>query len=232
MAPAGLPCRALLQCRLRSVVLSTTQRYWGLQCMVFSTFTHRSTRWPTERFNGHGEDPLIRSSKAACLQQHPCRRPGRQCRALWSRGSHSVRDATSSESWGPWNRFLLRQKLEITTAQGSSWLHSIPFYFSCFRNKFSCSVSLCHSRSARNVSSTEGSSRPMLESLNMLSPSRLRGSIWSSSSNGNGVSTLRLTSGMPASALLRSLNRLVLESSGRSNEREKQCGLGGVRAPG
>lgn len=56
----------------------------------------------------------------------------------------------------------------------------------------------------------------MLESLNMLSPSRLRGSIWSSSSSGNGVSTLRLTSGMPASALLRSLNRLVLESSVRT----------------
>lgn len=52
----------------------------------------------------------------------------------------------------------------------------------------------------------------MLESLNMLSPSRLRGSIWSSSSNGNGVSMFRLTSGMPASALLRSLNRLELES--------------------
>lgn len=47
----------------------------------------------------------------------------------------------------------------------------------------------------------------------MLSPSRLRGSIWSSSSNGNGVSMFRLTSGMPASALLRSLNRLELESS-------------------
>lgn len=55
----------------------------------------------------------------------------------------------------------------------------------------------------------------MLESLNMLSPSRLRGSIWSSSSSGNGVSTFRLTSGMPARALLRSLNRLVLESSVR-----------------
>lgn len=47
----------------------------------------------------------------------------------------------------------------------------------------------------------------------MLSPSKLRGSIWSSSSNGNGVSMFRLTSGMPASALLRSLNRLELESS-------------------
>lgn len=55
----------------------------------------------------------------------------------------------------------------------------------------------------------------MLESLNMLSPSRLRGSIWSSSSNGNGVSMFKLTSGMPASALLRSLNRLELESSVR-----------------
>ena len=54
----------------------------------------------------------------------------------------------------------------------------------------------------------------MLESLNMLSPSRLSGSIWSSSSSGNGVSMLRLTSDMPPSALLRSLNRLVLESSG------------------
>lgn len=70
----------------------------------------------------------------------------------------------------------------------------------------------------------------MLESLNMLSPSRLRGSIWSSSSSGNGVSTLRLTSGMPARALLRSLNRLVLESSGKSSERGEQCGLEGVGA--
>jgi len=68
----------------------------------------------------------------------------------------------------------------------------------------------------------------MLESLNMLSPSRLSGSIWSSSSSGNGVSTLRLTSGMPPSALLRSLNRLVLESSGKSSERGEQCGLEGV----
>lgn len=52
----------------------------------------------------------------------------------------------------------------------------------------------------------------MLESLSMLSPSRLRGSICSSSSPGNGVSMLRLASGMPASALLRSLNRLEFES--------------------
>lgn len=55
----------------------------------------------------------------------------------------------------------------------------------------------------------------MLESLSMLSPSRLRGSICSSSSTGNGVSMLRLASGMPASALLRSLNRLEFESSVR-----------------
>ena len=68
----------------------------------------------------------------------------------------------------------------------------------------------------------------MLESLNMLSPSRLSGSIWSSSSSGNGVSMLRLTSGMPASALLRSLNRLVLESSGKSSEKGEQCRLEGV----
>lgn len=55
----------------------------------------------------------------------------------------------------------------------------------------------------------------MLESLSMLSPSRLRGSICSSSSTGNGVSMFRLASGMPASALLRSLNRLEFESSVR-----------------
>lgn len=91
------------------------------------------------------------------------------------------------------------------SSSAPSATHSGPFY-------------PVHSRSARNVSSTEGSSRPMLESLSMLSPSRLRGSIWSSSSSGNGVSMFRLTSGMPASALLRSLNRLVLESSGRSGE--------------
>lgn len=72
----------------------------------------------------------------------------------------------------------------------------------------------------------------MLESLSMLSPSRLRGSICSSSSTGNGVSMLRLASGMPASALLRSLNRLEFESSGRNSEREQQCRLGGARAPG
>lgn len=42
----------------------------------------------------------------------------------------------------------------------------------------------------------------------------------------------RLTSGMPASALLRSLNRLELESSGRSSKREQQGRLGGVRASG
>lgn len=58
----------------------------------------------------------------------------------------------------------------------------------------------------------------MLESLNMLSPSRLRGSIWSSSSRGNGVSVCRRRSGVPASALLGSLNRLALESSGRSSK--------------
>lgn len=63
----------------------------------------------------------------------------------------------------------------------------------------------------------------------MLSPSRLRGSIWSSSSNGNGVSMFKLTSGMPASALLRSLNRLELESSGRNSEREQQHQLEAVR---
>lgn len=39
---------------------------------------------------------------------------------------------------------------------------------------------------------------------------------------------LRLTSGMPASALLRSLNRLVLESSGKSSEKGEQCRLEGV----
>lgn len=55
----------------------------------------------------------------------------------------------------------------------------------------------------------------MLESLSMLSPSRLKGSIWSSSSNGKGVSMFRLTSGIPASALLRSLNKLELDSSVR-----------------
>lgn len=55
----------------------------------------------------------------------------------------------------------------------------------------------------------------MLESLNMLSPSRLKGSICSSSSSGNGVSMSRLTSGMPDSPPLRPLNRLVLVSSVR-----------------
>lgn len=55
----------------------------------------------------------------------------------------------------------------------------------------------------------------MLESLSMLSPSRLRGSIWSSSSSGKAASMFRLTSGIPASALLRSLKRLEFESSVR-----------------
>lgn len=114
------------------------------------------------------------------------------------------------------------------SSPGCSGLHALPFSFRSSAVHSPGPFRSVHSRSARNVSSTEGSSSPMLESLNMLSPSRLRGSIWSSSSSGNGVSMFRLISGMPASALLRSLNRLVLESSGRSSKTEKQCRLGGT----
>lgn len=151
-----------------------------------------------------------------------------QSSAVWNKPRYMRTDLGRKP--GAVESVLSASEARDNKAQGCIWLHYIPFYFSCFRCKFSCSVLFCsvHSRSARNVSSTVGSSRPMLGSLSMLSPSRLRGSIWRSSSKGNGVSasTLRLTSGMAASAPLRSLKRLELESSGRSGQ---QGGLGGVR---
>lgn len=85
---------------------------------------------------------------------------------------------------------------------------------------------VAHRRSVRKVSSTAGSSRPMLESLSMLSPSRLRGSICSSSSKGKGASTFRLTSGIPVRVLPSSLNRLEPESSGRGDERADEVARG------
>lgn len=171
-------------------------------------------------------------TESACLwPPNRCHRPERQCIAPRSGISHSIREWAPVESQEPWNQFFPCQKPEITKAQGV--FGSTVFRFILAVSDISSIVLFysVHSRSARKVSSTVGSSRPILGSLSMLSPSRLRGSIWRSSSNGNGVSvsTFRLTSGMTASAPLRSLKRLELESSARSRQQGR---LGGVRAPG
>lgn len=64
-----------------------------------------------------------------------------------------------------------------------------------------------HRRSIRKVSSVAGSARTMSGSLSMCSPSRVRGSILSSS-RGNWLSESKLTSPTPASVLVSSLDRL------------------------
>lgn len=64
-----------------------------------------------------------------------------------------------------------------------------------------------YSLSIRNVSSVAGSASTMSGSLSMCSPSRVRGSIFSSSS-GNWVSASKLTSPTPARELVSSLERL------------------------
>lgn len=74
------------------------------------------------------------------------------------------------------------------------------------------------SLSLRNVSSTDGSGSTMSGSLSMLRPSRLRGSMRSSSSNGKPPSESK-HSGTVHSALLMSFDRLGLESSEREGNR-------------
>lgn len=66
---------------------------------------------------------------------------------------------------------------------------------------------LHYNLSILNVSSVAGSARTMSGSLSMCSPSRVRGSIFSSS-NGKGESASKLTSATPASELVNSLERL------------------------
>lgn len=74
-----------------------------------------------------------------------------------------------------------------------------------------------HSRSLRNVSSTDGSGSTMSGSLSMLRPSRLRGSMRSSSSSGKTPSESK-HSGTVDRALLMSFDRLGLESSDRKTQ--------------
>lgn len=64
-----------------------------------------------------------------------------------------------------------------------------------------------HRRSIRKVSSVAGSAKTMSGSFNIWSPSRVRGSIFSSS-RGNWWSESKLTSLTPANVLLSSLERL------------------------
>ena len=70
-----------------------------------------------------------------------------------------------------------------------------------------CAGRAAHRRSIRKVSSVAGSARTMSGSLSMCSPSRVRGSILSSS-KGNWLSESKLTSPTPASVLVSSLERL------------------------
>lgn len=105
------------------------------------------------------------------------------------------------------------------------FVHSLHFKSMCVcvcvRFIETCDALYVQSLSLRNVSSTEGSGSTMSGSLSMLRPSRLRGSMCSSSSNGKPPSESK-HSGTIQSALLMSFDRLGLESS----EREKQMMVG------
>lgn len=98
---------------------------------------------------------------------------------------------------------------------------SNPCVCVCVRFIETCIALYVQSLSLRKVSSTEGSGSTMSGSLSMLRPSRLRGSMCSSSSNGKPPSVSK-HSGTIQSALLMSFDRLGLESS----EREKQMMVG------
>lgn len=89
-----------------------------------------------------------------------------------------------------------------------------------------CGDLYIQSLSLRNVSSTDGSGSTMSGSLSMLRPSRLRGSMRSSSSSGKPPSESK-HSGTVERALLMSLDRLGLESSGG----EEQMIVGGTLSP-
>lgn len=89
-----------------------------------------------------------------------------------------------------------------------------------------------HRRSIRKVSSVAGSARTMSGSLSMCSPSRVKGSILSSS-RGNWLSESKLTSPTPASVLVSSLDRLggdspVTGREGTQDEQESQRGPGSL----
>lgn len=83
-----------------------------------------------------------------------------------------------------------------------------------------------YSRSIRNVSSVAGSARTMSGSLSICNPSKVKGSILSSS-RGNWESESKLTSPTPAKELVRSFDRLGGDSpvTVRGDREESQrCG--------
>lgn len=90
-----------------------------------------------------------------------------------------------------------------------------------------------HSRSILNVSSVAGSVRTMSGSFSMWSPSKVKGSILSSS-RGNWESASKLTSPTPAKELVSSFDKLGGDSPVTAGKRKRKVsvGLANTRSPG
>lgn len=82
-------------------------------------------------------------------------------------------------------------------------------------------VSALHSRSILNVSSVAGSVRTMSGSFSMCSPSKVKGSILSSS-RGNWESVSKLTSPTPANELVSSFDKLGGDSPVTAGKRKRK----------
>lgn len=86
-------------------------------------------------------------------------------------------------------------------------------------------VSTLHSRSILNVSSVAGSVRTMSGSFSMCSPSKVKGSILSSS-RGNWESVSKLTSPTPAKELVSSFDKLGGDSPVTAGKRKRRVSVG------